>query len=176
MVALATTVATALTGCSNVTESAEKPKEAPDTREVSTARREVKGISKEILELMGLQGRVNDRGAGRSGCGDGSPSKYYVIHHPWSLSDVSIDDMKRAMERLKDELPRSGWNITSYGPDKSPSASLELVADSAKKKASVSIRLLDRTRRPHPGAPSMIYVDLTSECFQPPKGKNVDEY
>ncbi len=83
--------------------------------------------------------------------------------------------MKKAMERLREGLPAKGWTITSYGPDRSPSKSLELTAVSPKK-FSVSIRLLDRTRRPRPGAPSMIYVDLTSECFQVPKNKTADKY
>ncbi|MEN2424227.1 hypothetical protein AABB02_39755 [Streptomyces rimosus] len=81
------------------------------------------------------------------------------------------------MERLREDLPAKGWTITSYGPDSSPSKSLELTADSTKKKFSVSIRLLDGTGRTEPGAPTaLIYVDLASACFQVPKGKTVDEY
>ncbi len=149
----------------------------PDTREISVARDEAQGVSKEIFSVIGLRGKTSKPGPGVAVCGDKNPDTYYAIHHPWSLTGVPVSDMKKAMERLREGLPAKGWTITSYGPDSSPSKSLELTADSTKKKFSVSIRLLDRTGRAEPGAPTaLIYVDLASACFQVPKGKTVDEY
>ncbi|MFF2811812.1 hypothetical protein ACFVT2_32495 [Streptomyces sp. NPDC058000] len=150
---------------------------APEIREVSTAKEEARRTSSEILSIINLQGKTSKPGPGVAACGDKPADKFYSIHHPWSLMDVPVEDMKKAMGRLNEQLPKKGWKVTSYGPDTSPSKTLELTADSLEKKSSVSIRLLDRTKRHNPGAPeALIYVDLTSECFQVPAGKTVDEY
>ncbi|MFB6534848.1 hypothetical protein ACFCY8_21325 [Streptomyces noursei] len=160
-----------------MTDTNNEPSYTPETREVPEAKQEAKALSSEILRVIGLQGEVSKPGPGVSVCGERDADKFYTIHHPWSLTGVPIDDMKKAMTRLKEELPKNGWKIVSYGPDKSPSKSLELVADSTKKKYSVNIHLYDETGRTKPNGPkSKIYVDLTSACFQAPKGKTVDEY
>ncbi|MFF4602706.1 hypothetical protein ACFY12_08130 [Streptomyces sp. NPDC001339] len=174
MVAIA--ASTTLAGCSSVTDSGKEPAYTPEVRQISEARKEAKDISSNLFDAIGLQGRISQPGPGVSQCGDKGPAKFYTIHHPWSLSGVSVEDMKQAMARLKENLPKNDWKIVSYGPDKSPSKSLELIADSTKRKFSVNIRLLDRTQRASSNAPSMIYVDLTSACFQVPEGKTVDEY
>ncbi|MFJ5678604.1 hypothetical protein [Streptomyces sp. NPDC093097] len=158
-------------------ESNNSPTSAPKIRDISAAKEETERISSEILSVINLQGKTNQPGPGVAVCGEKDPGKFYSIHHPWSLVDVPVEDMKKAMERLNENLPKKGWSITSYGPDTSPSKTLELTADSPDKKFAVSIRLLDRTKRPKPGSPNaLIYVDLVSECFQVPAGKTVDEY
>ncbi|MFD3418444.1 hypothetical protein [Streptomyces decoyicus] len=153
------------------------PVPEPDARNVSEVREEARKISSIVLDVIDLKGEVSKPGPGVSPCGDRDSEKFYTIHHPWSLSGVPVEDMKKAMERLKTNLPGKGWKIVSYGPDASPSKSLELVADSTKKKFSISVRLLDRTKRANPGSlKALISVDLTSACFQVPKGKAVDAY
>ncbi|MFE7318491.1 hypothetical protein ACFU7T_36140 [Streptomyces sp. NPDC057555] len=167
----------ALTGCSSVTHANNERGYTPETREVSEAKQEAKGISNKILKAIDLQGEVSKPGPGVSLCGEKEADKFYTIHHPWSLTGAPIEDMKRAMANLKEELSRNGWEIVNYGPDKSPSKSLELVADSAKKKFSVNIHLYDETGHTKPNGPKpKIYVDLISACFQVPAGKTVDQY
>ncbi len=77
------------------------------------------------------------------------------------------------MERLKSDLPKRGWKVVKYGPDSSPSKSLELIADSTEKKFSVNVSLDDRSGE---GKESQIMVDLVSACFRVPEGKRVDSY
>ncbi|MFI1971671.1 hypothetical protein [Streptomyces cinnamoneus] len=85
------------------------------------------------------------------------------------------------MEHLKVELPKQGWKVVSYGPDKSALKSIELIADSTKSKFSVNITFLDK-RKVVKGDPlteiqtSGIKVDLVSACFRVPEGKTVDQY
>ncbi|MCZ1009186.1 hypothetical protein [Streptomyces lydicus] len=149
----------------------------PDVRSISEARGGAREISSSVLDVIDLKGEISKPGPGVSPCGDKGAGKFYTIHHPWSVSGVPVEEMKKAMERLRKSLPGKGWKIVSYGPDASPSKSLELVADSTKKKFSISIRLLDRTKRANPGSlKALISVDLTSACFQVPKGKVVDGY
>ncbi|WP_244414035.1 hypothetical protein [Streptomyces hygroscopicus] len=165
------------TGCSSVKDSGSDPGSVPDARNVSEVKGEAREISSIVLDVIDLKGEVSKPRPGVSPCGDKGPDKFYVIHHPWSLTGVPVEDMKKAMDRLKKNLPGKGWKIVSYGPDASPSKSLELVADSTEKKFSISIRLLDRTKRANPGSlEALISVDLTSACFQVPEGKSVDEY
>lgn len=166
-----------LTGCSSVKDSGSDPGSAPDVRNISEAREEARELSSVVLDVIDLKGEVSKSGPGVSPCRDKDSDRFYTIHHPWSLTGVPVEDMKKAMERLRKSLPEKGWKIVSYGPDVSPSKSIELVADSTKKKFSISIRLLDRTKRANPGSlKALISVDLTSACFQVPKGKTVDEY
>ncbi|WP_328386081.1 hypothetical protein OHS81_19975 [Streptomyces sp. NBC_00400] len=158
-------------------DSGADPGSAPDIRNISEVRREAREISSVVLDVIDLKGEVSKPGPGVSPCGDKGSDKFYTVHHPWSVTGVSVEDMKKAMERLRKNLPGKGWKIVSYGPDASPSKSLELVADSTKKKFSISIRLLDRTKRANPASlKALISADLTSACFQVPKGKAVDEY
>ncbi|MFI0263591.1 hypothetical protein ACH4OW_31730 [Streptomyces sp. NPDC017056] len=176
-VLLSMVAAVTLTGCSGMSAPGREAGPPPDSREVSAAKSEAQSISIEILSIIGLRGKTSKPGPGVAVCGDRDPGKFYAIHHHWSLTGVPVSYMKKAMKRLREGLPGKDWAITSYGPDSSPSKSLELTADSVKEKYSVSIRLLDGTGRTEPGAPTaLIYVDLTSACFQAPKGKTVHEY
>ncbi|RXS85332.1 hypothetical protein EST92_08315 [Streptomyces sp. TM32] len=160
-----------------MTDTNKDPGYTPEAREISEVKQEATGLSGEILRAIGLQGEVSKPGPGVAVCGEENADRFYTIHHPWSLTGVPIGDMKKAMTRLKEELPKNGWKIVSYGPDKSPSKSLELVADSTKRKFSVNIHLYDETVRAKTDGPkSKIYVDLISACFQVPKGKTVDQY
>ncbi|UNO41061.1 hypothetical protein [Streptomyces sp. MST-110588] len=167
----------ALTGCSTMNDSDDRLDHTPETREISDARAEVRNISAKILELINLHGKVSDRGPGVSECSGKDPGRFYSIHHRWSVTDVPVGDMKKAMASLKADLPKHGWKIFGYGPDKSPSKSLKLVAEFAEKRFFVNIHLYDESGRAKPDGPkSKIFVDLLSECFQVPKGKTVDEY
>lgn len=160
-----------------MTESKDDLGYTPQTREISNSREDAEGVSSEIYDIIALRGKVSKGGPGVALCGDKDSDKFYVIHHPWSLRDVPIADMEAAMARLKEELPKRGWKIVSYGPDTSPAKNLELLADFTKKQYSVNIRLLDKTGRTEPDAPkSKIHVDLVSACFQVPDGKTVNEY
>ncbi|MFE1175299.1 hypothetical protein [Streptomyces sp. NPDC058773] len=158
-------------------DSHDRPTSAPETRNVSEVQEEAGRLSSAILGIIDLRGEVSKPGPGVSLCGERDPDRFYSVRHAWSLGKVPVADMKKGMERLKEELPGKGWKIVRYGPDSSPSKSLEMVADATEKNFSVSVRLLDRTKRPKPGAPAaLISVDLTSGCFQVPKGKTVDAY
>ena len=175
----ALTALIALTGCSTVTNPKEEDElgYTPDVREISQAKTEARGISSELYDIIGLQGKVTGTGPGVALCDGKDYGKYYVIHHPWGLTDLPIEELRKGMDRLKKGMPNSGWKIVKYGPDTSPSKSLEIIADSTKAKFSVNIRLFDESKRTEPDAPkSMIVVDLVSACFQVPKGKRVDEY
>ncbi|MEC4017131.1 hypothetical protein [Streptomyces sp. H27-D2] len=166
-----------VTGCSTMAESDNGLGYTPETREISDAKKAAEGFSSELIDIIALRGKLSEPGPGVSQCGEEDPEKFYAILHTWSLINVPVDDMEKAMVRLNEDLPKRGWKVSKYGPDASPSKSLELVANSKKKKFSVSVRLFDETGRAKPDGPkSKIWVNLSSACFQVPKGKTVDEY
>ncbi|MEV6674970.1 hypothetical protein [Streptomyces sp. NPDC051162] len=145
----------------------------PEVREVENVRGEARQLSSGILDAIAVKGDVTKPGPGVAVCGGKDSDYFYKIHHPWSLRGVPVGDLKGAMERLKDDLPKRGWKVVKYGPDSSPSRSLELIADSTEKKFSVNVSLDDRSGE---GKDSQILVDLVSACFRVPDGKTVVGY
>lgn len=178
---LATVAAMAMllvSGC-KVSESTTRG-EKPQTQDIDNARKLAKDLSSQILDAIGLHGQTSSGGPGVSRCQD-DPEHLYKIRHPWSVWGVPEQDMEKSMEHLKVELPKQGWKVVSYGPDKSALKSIELIADSTKSKFSVNITFLDK-RKVVKGDPlteiqtSGIKVDLVSACFRVPEGKTVDQY
>ncbi|MEC4017134.1 hypothetical protein [Streptomyces sp. H27-D2] len=156
----------------------------PEVRDVESVRTDTKKASSEIFDIIDLKGAVTKTGVALSSCGELDSEHYFKISHPWSVYDVPVGDMKKAMERLKRELPKNGWKIARYAPDSSPSRSLELVADSTKKKFSVSVTLYDAAKASEstaePRTPSAkkisgIMVRVVSACYKVPKGKTTND-
>ncbi|MGH3310933.1 MAG: hypothetical protein ACRDP3_10140 [Streptomyces sp.] len=150
------------------------PGHTPRTREVEAAREDAKSVSSQILNVIDLNGEVTEPGPGVSPCDGSDSDTRFTIKHPWSAYGVPVEDMEAAMERLKGGLPERGWEIVSYGPDRSRARNLELVADykHGDKQFSVNVRLLDERGR-DTGQRSMINVSLVSACFQVPEGQKV---
>ena len=150
------------------------PSHKSRTREVEAARTDAESVSSRILKVIDLDGKVTEPGPGVSTCGDSSSDTHFTIKHPWSVYDVPVKDMEAAMKRLKSGLPEEGWEVVSYGPDKSQARNLQLVADykHGDKQFSVNIRLLDEGDGKS-GQRSMINVSLVSACFQVPDGQKV---
>ncbi|WP_327297503.1 MULTISPECIES: hypothetical protein [unclassified Streptomyces] len=167
-----------LTGCSGMPKSHDLGY-TPEVRDVSSVKNEAQGLSSQLHHLMALDGKTTNTGPGVDLCDDEDPDHLYVVRHPWSLYGVPVEDMKKAMEQLKVELPRHDWKIVKFGPDSSPSKSLEIVANSTKGKFSVNITLYDRRKKsgnaPSASKVSIIAVDLASACFRVPHGKTVDQ-
>ncbi|GAA0331236.1 hypothetical protein [Streptomyces blastmyceticus] len=147
----------------------------PDVRDVESVRGEANQLSSSLLDVIALKGDVTQPGPGVAVCGDRDADKFYKIHHPWSLRGVPFEEMSHAMERLKAELPKRGWKVVKYGPDSSPSRSLELIANSTERKFSVNVSLYDGSKAGSSEASSakedLLMVDLVSACFRVPEGK-----
>ncbi|MFI0779048.1 hypothetical protein [Streptomyces sp. NPDC021212] len=171
------TIAITLFGCSGMRDNKKDDLGyTPKGREVSRAKNDAKEASSEILEIIDLRGEVSEPGPGIAQCGGKDPEKFYRVNHMWSLSGVPVPEMQRAMTRLKEGLPKKGWKIAKYGPDGSRSKSPELVAVSVPRQFSVNIHLYDESKKTEPNAPkSLIYVFLTSDCFQVPEGGTVGD-
>ncbi|MEU0251277.1 hypothetical protein ABZ299_01800 [Streptomyces sp. NPDC006184] len=108
------------TGCSNTMEhsgtsvpghDSSRPKTA--TLDVEKAKEKAKAVSSQIYELIGIRtGKATQPGPSISTC-DQDPEHLYKTVHPWSVYDVSEDELKAGFQRLREALPAKGWNILS---------------------------------------------------------------
>ncbi|RDG38984.1 hypothetical protein [Streptomyces corynorhini] len=124
--------------------------------------------SSQIMELLGMKGKLTQSGALPSPCSeDGSESGTLQAYHPWSVYGVPNEELTSAMGRLRERLPKNGWRIIKEGPDGTASKAPQIVADSTDKEFSADIRLSvepagsDKT--------SLIEVTVVSACFRKQK-------
>ncbi|MFI6701746.1 hypothetical protein ACIBJC_22740 [Streptomyces sp. NPDC050509] len=121
--------------------------------------------SSQILDMMDLKGKVTESGALILRCSDYSPEdEVYRARHPWSLRNIPIEEMKNAMDRLREELSKNGWNIVKDGPDDTVGKAPQIVANSKNGEFSADIRLLDN--RKYGDDPSLIEVTVVSKCYK----------
>lgn len=140
---------------------------------ISTSREAVettKKVSSELYDLIGIKGKASNSGAGVTQCGGKDPNKFFQIFHPWSFTPASADQLAGVMERLKEELPKRGWEIVEYGPNTSKNKSIQLTADNDKEKHSVKITHFAKGKTPS------LNLMVVSGCYQVPDGEKVDRF
>ncbi|WP_406007271.1 hypothetical protein OG440_14675 [Streptomyces sp. NBC_00637] len=161
---------TILTGCgmTDTKSSDDIPSSGISTS--SDAADDIKKVSSELYNLIGLQGKASDTGPGVKECGGKDPEKYFQMFHSWSFTPASSEQLGGAMTRLKTDLPEHGWNIADYGPDSSRNKNLSLTADNDKKKFSVKI-----VHRAKDDPPNLNFF-VVSGCYQIPDGQEIEQF
>ncbi|MGW4033404.1 hypothetical protein ACWEFL_29600 [Streptomyces sp. NPDC004838] len=155
----------------SATGQSDDPVPSSGTRTLDDATQETKKVSSDLLDLIGVKGKVSQPGPRVTECGDGKDrEKYYQMYHPWSLRPASSGQLANVMERLKTELPKHGWKIVEYGRDSSLNKNLSLTADNDERRFSVSIDYLAKDK------PQRLSVTVVSGCYQVPEGQRVDRY
>ncbi|MFI6345908.1 hypothetical protein [Streptomyces sp. NPDC050560] len=129
-----------------------------------------KQISSEIYDLIGVKGKLSEPGPGVHECDGKDKDRFFQAYHPWSLVPPSAASLDGVMERLKTDLPRSGWKIMSYGRDSSRNRNVSLTADNDKKKFSVNITHFAKDD------PPMLMVEVVSGCYEVPEGQHVETF
>ncbi|MGC5363292.1 hypothetical protein ACPXCE_16670 [Streptomyces sp. DT24] len=121
--------------------------------------------SSRILETINPKGKTTESGARLIRCSD-YPAKdeVYRARHPWSLYGVPAEDMKKAMDRLREQLPVKDWEIVKDGTDDSEAKSPQLVANSRDGEFSVDVR--PQEERAYGDAPSLLEVTVVSACYR----------
>ncbi|MEU0399260.1 hypothetical protein ABZ318_03250 [Streptomyces sp. NPDC006197] len=167
--ALLLCLTTLATGCSM--SDADDLGYTPTTLDVDDARTRTKELSSEIFDMIGLpQGKTTPGGAGASVCQE-DREHLFSIRHPWSLYDVSEDELKQGFERLHQALPAKGWKIVSYGPNNSKARTLELTADKENEHFAVNAELWVGSKDPK--QKNLIAVTVVSGCFRAPEGTDL---
>lgn len=148
-----------LVGCSQGNEA------AVEVRDGDTVSADVEGASSRILEMMALKGKVTESGAKISRCSDYEPEgEVYRARQPWSVYDLPVPELEKAMDRLRQELPKAGWNIVKDGTDGTPAEAPQIIAESKGKEFAADIRLMDQ--RKYGDDPSLILVAVESACYR----------
>ncbi|MEH0546250.1 hypothetical protein QA802_25210 [Streptomyces sp. B21-105] len=136
-----------------------------EVRDSDAVKTEIEQESSRILEIMALKGKVTNTGAVTTPCANyDSSENVYRARHPWSVYQVPVAEMERAMDRLRAGLPEKGWTIVKDGVDGSVGKSPQIVAESKGKKFAVDVRLLDE--RKHGDDPSLVEVTVESACYR----------
>ncbi|MFC9394012.1 hypothetical protein ACFTWS_12750 [Streptomyces sp. NPDC057027] len=161
---------TLATGCSTMSD-ADDLGYTPTTLGVEDARTRTKEISSEIFDMIGLpRAKSTPGGAGASRCQE-DPEHLFSIRHPWSLYDVSEDELKQGFERLHQALPAKGWKVVSYGPNSSKARSLEITADKENEHFALNAELWVGSKDPK--QKNLIGVTVVSGCFRAPEGTDL---
>ncbi|SHH89167.1 hypothetical protein [Streptomyces sp. 3214.6] len=160
---------TTLTGCSMTDDDSNAiPSSGTSTsRDASDA---MEKVSSTIYDLIGVKGKASDSRPTVLDCSGKDTKTYFRILHPWSFVPVSVSDLDVAMKRLKEQLPKNGWEIVNYGPDTSKNKNMNLTADNDKKKASVKVVAMAKDD------PPMLSLDLISGCYKVPDGQEVERF
>ncbi|MEU2295024.1 hypothetical protein ACFY9H_00065 [Streptomyces bacillaris] len=145
------------------------------TRSVDEVDAETKRISSQILDIIAVKGVTSKSGPGVSTCDGAERGKLFLMRHPWSLTGASDAELAKAMNRLKEDLPKHGWKIVGYGPNSSKAKSLELTADHIEKKFAVKVELWEKNSGGDSNEPTLL-VNVVSACYQVPEGQRVDGY
>ncbi|MFU0438599.1 MULTISPECIES: hypothetical protein [Streptomyces] len=145
------------------------------TRSVDEVDAETKQISSQILDIIAVKGVTSKSGPGVSTCDGAERGKLFLMRHPWSLTGASDAELAKAMNRLKEDLPKHGWKIVGYGPNSSKAKSLELTADHIEKKFAVKVELWEKNSGGDSNEPTLL-VNVVSACYQVPEGEKIDRY
>ncbi|MER0245468.1 hypothetical protein AAHZ94_26490, partial [Streptomyces sp. HSW2009] len=127
-----------------------------EVRRASDTKNEAARLASDIFDAAGVKGKVTKPGPLTAECAGKDIEKYYRIIYFWSIWDVPIQDLRQGMENLREKLPGRGWSVEKYGPDESPSRSLEMIAGSRNDKFTAVIHLYDKSKRSGPKAPKSI--------------------
>lgn len=168
------------TGCSNTmdhqadtTTTHETTGAKPTVLDVDEAREKTKAVSSQIYDLIKLpSGKVTEPGPSIAPC-DEDPDHLYKTIHPWSVYDVSEDELRAGFQRLRDGLPGKGWKIVRYGPNKSRNKTLELTADSKTEPFAVDAELwVSSPAAGHEKEPKIL-INIVSGCWRAPEGTDI---
>ncbi|MFF4405824.1 hypothetical protein ACFY2W_32615 [Streptomyces sp. NPDC001262] len=142
----------------------------PEELGVDAARSKTKDASSQLLEMIGVKGKVTEPGPGISRCdNDSDRNDLYLVRHPWSVYDVSNDDLQRGMENLRVALPEKGWKILKDGVANSKDQDPEIYAENKELHYAAHFTWM---RNNSSGQP-MINVSVVSSCFRAPAGTDL---
>ncbi|GGX62029.1 hypothetical protein [Streptomyces minutiscleroticus] len=134
------------------------------------AAEETEKVSSELYDLIGVKGKASDSRSTVTECPGRDREKYFQILHPWSFYPASPNDLDKAMEQLKENLPEHGWKIVEYGPDTSKNKNINLTADHDEKKFGVNIVQMAKND------PPKLSLSVVSGCYKIPDGEKIQRF
>lgn len=138
----------------------------PKTRYLGPEEKQVTSLSRKILDVMDVEGRVTKSGPAASRCPyiKENDKDYYVVRHPWSLYGAPDRSLQKGMEHLRAQLSDHGWKITRDGKAPTKDQDPELFAvDHENQHKMHAVRLRAATSKE-----PLIAVTVVSRCFKRP--------
>lgn len=163
-------------GCSRVNSDSETDRHVesrlgytPRVRPIEEAESEANAISSELLDLMGVLGKVTEPGAAVTPCEDIDPEleTHYMVRHPWSIYQLRRGTFAEAMRNLRERLPDHGWDIVKDGETRSMARNPEIVAVHT---ATHHTAQIEWARKRSGDLEQLISVDVDSLCYRAPEG------
>ncbi|MFE9488437.1 MULTISPECIES: hypothetical protein [unclassified Streptomyces] len=148
----------------------------PTTLALDKAKKRTGELSSQVLGLIGIkEGKVTEPGPLLATC-DEDPDHLYKTRHPWSIYNVSSEDvLKKGFQRLREELPEQGWTVVDYGPDTSKAKTLGLTADKKNERFSVRAELMVSSPTAGTEKNPRIEVTVVSGCYRAPEGTDLNQ-
>lgn len=176
--ALALSLTTLMTGCSDTVDKANAGLAyTPTVLSVEDAKAKTKTVSSQIFDMIGIKSAKTTPGGAGVSPNSKDPGHLFMVSHPWSVYGTSDGELTKGFKRLKEALPQHGWKIKEYGPNSTPAKDLELTADSKDGPFSVNV-VLSTAVDPAKNAPgasteSGIIVHVVSAYFRAPEGTDL---
>ncbi|RKN08615.1 hypothetical protein D7319_14570 [Streptomyces radicis] len=163
---LALGAVTLLGGCGIMSDGSAAEDALRTIRSVDDARQQTRNLSSALLDTIAVQGRTSEPGP-RVGLCEEDPERerLFKMGHTWSLSRASLADLEQGMDRLRQELPRQGWELVGDGIENNANRSPYLTFDNTDIEYSVNVSLASD---PEP----MLVVTVVSACFSTPEGES----
>ncbi|MDN3060659.1 MULTISPECIES: hypothetical protein [Streptomyces] len=143
----------------------------PTKLDTDEARQRTREVSSRLLEMINVKGKVTEPGPRIARCDDEPDAKdLYVARHPWSIYDLSEEEVTRGMENLRKGLPEHGWKILKDGKANSKAQDPEILAENTEEKFAANFTALKKTA----SGDTMIKVTVVSACHRAPAGTDLD--
>lgn len=159
-------------GCSGVSKSdTGKIGYKPAALDVDEARKKARDVSGQLVKIIGVHGKLTEPGPSISTCEDAPASaELYATRHPWSVYDITEEELLQGMNNLRNRLPDHDWHIVKDGKSHSKAQSSEILAENKTEKFAAHFTALRKTA----SGDTMISVTVVSACYRAPAGTDLD--
>ncbi|MET9699326.1 hypothetical protein ABZY31_20695 [Streptomyces sp. NPDC006529] len=133
------------------------------------ARKKTKQVSSALLELAGVKGKVTEPGPSLSRCREYGDD-LFSMSHPWSVYEISDEQVDTGMQNLRKALGENGWQITKDGKAASEAQDPEIYAENKAERFAVHVT---GSRKSATGKPMLLFK-VVSLCYRAASASSLD--
>ncbi|MFF4456339.1 hypothetical protein [Streptomyces goshikiensis] len=166
-VALTGLLSTLSVGCSNVKEL----DYTPVRMDPEPARTKTKQVSSSLLEMTGagVKGKVTEPGPSVTRCREYGDD-LFSMSHPWSVYEISDEQVDAGLTNLRKALNGNGWKITKDGKANSQAQDPEIYAENDAEQFALHVTGNKKSATGN----AMILFKVVSKCFKAESAKSLD--
>ncbi|MET9963536.1 hypothetical protein ABZ128_31440 [Streptomyces sp. NPDC006326] len=133
------------------------------------ARTKTKQVSSRLLEMTGIKGKVTEPGPSVSRCREYGDD-LFSTDHPWSVYEISDEQVEEGMQNLRKALGENGWKITKDGKANSKAQDPEIYAENKAEQFAVHITGMKKSAT----GGSLILFNVVSACYRAASASALD--